>query len=231
MWGRVSDPSAERNSAALTSTHHAQIRRSLRTHRRHHQEAGENRDCRRLPQVEPAGGSLGRSSFSVRADRSRHGRRRRCKWEEGYCGKWSRSFPRKTEEELTAAYRKHGDLGAAAAEVLLEAGVRTGALAGPGRAKLGSEENHEDSISNDGLIAREVQAAFRKIAAARGSAAKAILLRELLSQVTPLEAKYIVKIITGDLRIGLKESLVEEAIAKAFGALGERRTASQHAAR
>jgi DNA ligase-1 len=35
--------------------------------------------------------------------------------------------------------------------------------------------------------------------------------------VTPLEAKYIVKIITGDLRIGLKESLVEEAIAKAYG--------------
>ena len=124
----------------------------------------------------------------------------------------------KNEEELTAAYRKHGDLGAAAAEVLLEARVGTGVPAGPGRAKLGREENHEDSISNDGLSARQVQAAFRKIAAARGSAAKAILLRELLSQVTPLEAKYIVKIITGDLRIGLKESLVEEAIAKAFGA-------------
>ncbi len=41
--------------------------------------------------------------------------------------------------------------------------------------------------------------------------------RELLAQVTPLEAKYIVKIMTGDLRIGLKESLVEEAIAKAWG--------------
>ncbi len=43
-------------------------------------------------------------------------------------------------------------------------------------------------------------------------------MRELLSQVTPLEAKYIIKIMTGDLRIGLKESLVEEAIAKAYGA-------------
>ena len=32
----------------------------------------------------------------------------------------------------------------------------------------------------------------------------------------PLEAKYIVKIMTGDLRIGLKENLVEEAIAKAY---------------
>jgi DNA ligase-1 len=39
----------------------------------------------------------------------------------------------------------------------------------------------------------------------------------LLARATPLEAKYIVKIMTGDLRIGLKESLVEEAIARAFG--------------
>ncbi len=39
-----------------------------------------------------------------------------------------------------------------------------------------------------------------------------------MSQASPLEAKYIVKIMTGDLRIGLKESLVEEAIAKAYGA-------------
>jgi len=123
----------------------------------------------------------------------------------------------KNDKELTAAYRKHGDLGAAAAD-LLEAHVVTGAPSRPGRAKLGSGENHEDSTLNDGLSAREVQATFRRIAAARGTAAKAILLRELLSQVTPLEAKYVIKIITGDLRIGLKESLVEEAIAKAFGA-------------
>jgi DNA ligase-1 len=39
----------------------------------------------------------------------------------------------------------------------------------------------------------------------------------LLSRATPLEAKYLIKIITGDLRIGLKESLVEEGIAQAYG--------------
>ena len=48
-------------------------------------------------------------------------------------------------------------------------------------------------------------------------AAKGAVLRDLLSRATPLEAKYIIKIMTGDLRIGLKESLVEEAIAKAYG--------------
>jgi DNA ligase-1 len=108
-----------------------------------------------------------------------------------------RELSGKSEAELTASYRKLGDLGAVAGEVF-SAPVTTAAL--------GSE-----------LSLLEVQAAFRQIAAARGPAAKAALVRELLSQVTPLEAKYIIKIMTGDLRIGLKESLVEEAIAKADG--------------
>ncbi|MBV8051549.1 MAG: ATP-dependent DNA ligase, partial [Acidobacteriaceae bacterium] len=68
------------------------------------------------------------------------------------------------------------------------------------------------------LSVLEVQNQFRKIAAARGPSAKEALVRDLLSHVSPLEAKYIIKIMTGDLRIGLKESLVEEAIAKADGA-------------
>jgi DNA ligase 1 len=100
----------------------------------------------------------------------------------------------KSEAELTAGYRKLGDLGAVAAEVL------------PAHAKPHGE-----------LSALDVQHAFRNIAAARGPAAKSALTRDLLSQVTPLEAKYIIKIMTGDLRIGLKESLVEEAIAQAYG--------------
>jgi DNA ligase 1 len=108
----------------------------------------------------------------------------------------------KTEAELTASYRKLGDLGAVAGEVLA-----TGALGHPGPAQLGNDLNLS-----------EVQSAFRNIASARGPAAKALLVRELLSRVTPLEAKYIIKIMTGDLRIGLKESLVEEAIAKAYDA-------------
>lgn len=96
------------------------------------------------------------------------------------------------EGELTATYRRHGDLGAVAGEVLPE---RAG----------------------QGLGVLDVEATFRQIAAARGPAAKAAIVRDLISRATPLEAKYIVKIITGDLRIGLKESLVEEAIARAYG--------------
>jgi DNA ligase-1 len=125
----------------------------------------------------------------------------------------------KTSQELTTAYRKHGDLGAAAAEVLSEVREGTDTPVRPGRARhaSGGEDNDPNVADESGSSLREVQAAFRKISAARGPAAKALLVRELLSQVTPLEAKYIIKIVTGDLRIGLKESLVEEAVAKAFG--------------
>jgi DNA ligase 1 len=98
-----------------------------------------------------------------------------------------------SEAELTAAYRRRGDLGAVAGDVL------------PNRPR------------DAALNVLQVESKFREIAAARGPAVKVALTRELLSQATPLEAKYIVKIMTGDLRIGLKESLVEEAIAQAFG--------------
>ncbi len=117
----------------------------------------------------------------------------------------------KSEIELTAEYRKLGDLGAVAEAVLsassTTAHVGTGAPARPGRAEPDSSA----------LSVPDVAAKFREIAAAHGSAAKAAQARELLSRATPLEAKYIVKIMTGDLRIGLKESLVAEAIAKAYG--------------
>ncbi len=108
----------------------------------------------------------------------------------------------KTEHELSEIYRRHGDAGSVAAEVL------------PDRPE-------------SGLALTEVQRVFYEIAAARGPAAKALLLRGLFERATPLEAKYIVKIISGDLRIGLKESLVEEAIARAFEApLGELKRAN-----
>ena len=98
----------------------------------------------------------------------------------------------KDESALNAAYRKLGDLGAVAGEVLPE--------------HTGSE-----------LSVVEIEVAFREIATARGPAAKTALVRDLLGRATPLEAKYIVKIMTGDLRIGLKESLVEDAISRACG--------------
>ena len=94
---------------------------------------------------------------------------------------------------LTAAYRRHGDLGTAAQDVL-----------------------ERTALPRSSLSLAEVAAAFDELARTSTTAHKLSLLQDLLRRATALEAKYIVKIIGGDLRIGLRESLVEEAIAKAF---------------
>jgi DNA ligase-1 len=89
------------------------------------------------------------------------------------------------------AYRRHGDLGEAAFDLLHEP-------SGPAT-----------------LTLAELDVSFARLALARGPAAKLGLLLELLTRATPLEAKYIVKLASGDMRTGVKQSLVEEAIAAA----------------
>lgn len=101
---------------------------------------------------------------------------------------------RKPDIAMTAAYRRYGDLGAAAEELL------------QGRAPGTST-----------VTLRDMAAIFDDLARTSRAEQKLRLITDLLRRATPLEAKYIVKIITGDLRIGLKESLVEEAIAAAYG--------------
>ena len=57
---------------------------------------------------------------------------------------------------------------------------------------------------------------FQSLHRARGPIVKAKLLRERFSVLSAREGEYVVKILTGDLRIGLREGLVEEAISRAF---------------
>ena len=52
----------------------------------------------------------------------------------------------------------------------------------------------------------------------RGPVAKTECLQNRLARLSAREGQYVVKILTGDLRIGLREGLVEEAIAQAFNA-------------
>jgi DNA ligase-1 len=93
---------------------------------------------------------------------------------------------------LTAAYRRHGDLGAAAFDLLT-----------PLPAKLPT------------LRLSDVAETFAAMASARTTAARAALVESLLRRATPIEAKYLLKLMLGDMRIGVKQSLVEEAIAAA----------------
>jgi DNA ligase-1 len=98
------------------------------------------------------------------------------------------------EQQLRSLSRLHADAGRTAYEALLE---RT--------------TPQPFSIIESGAFFDELQRA-------RGPLAKGELLQQRLALLSPLEGSYLVKILTGDLRIGLKEGLVEEAIAAAFAA-------------
>ena len=97
---------------------------------------------------------------------------------------------------LGEAYDRSSDLGIAVAEVLHAAGHAPSPEASP--------------------TLPEVAAAFSEIEAVSGAARKSAILRSILERAAPLTAKYIVKVLGGDLRIGLREGLVEAAIARAF---------------
>jgi ATP-dependent DNA ligase I len=59
---------------------------------------------------------------------------------------------------------------------------------------------------------------FEQLHNLRGPVAKKDALQNRLARLIAREGQYVVKILSGDLRIGLREGLVEEAIAKAFAA-------------
>lgn len=94
--------------------------------------------------------------------------------------------------ELSRVYLKHSDPGDWAREVL-----------------DGHTEPRPASLA-------DVAGAFAGIAEASGPAARQERLVELLRGLDPTEGRYVVKILANDLRIGLQEGLVEEAVAQAF---------------
>ncbi len=97
---------------------------------------------------------------------------------------------------LGEAYDRSSDLGRAVEDVLVLAG-------------------HDPDPAESPTLP-EVAAAYAAIEVASGPAAKGGILHDLLARSDPLTAKYIVKVLSGELRIGLREGLVEAAIAKAF---------------
>ncbi len=106
-----------------------------------------------------------------------------------------------TQVELTAAYRKHGDLGAAGFDLMT------------------ASQMHRARQLEPALTLAELADAFAAMAAARTTAVRSALVEGLLERATPLEAKYLLKLMIGDMRIGVKQSLVEEAIAVAASVL------------
>ena len=76
----------------------------------------------------------------------------------------------------------------------------------------------ELSLKPEALDLAGLSSFFQNLAAATGSLARIDLLAERLRTLHPAEGETLVKLLTGDLRIGLKEGLVEDAVAEAFAA-------------
>ena len=98
------------------------------------------------------------------------------------------------QPEMHAAYLRHGDLGGAAQDLLQGRKVEAT------------------------LTIPDLAAAFEAIGNAGKPAAKQHITQSLLEKATPLEAKYVIKIILRDMRTGIQVSLVEEAIGAAYSA-------------
>jgi DNA ligase-1 len=96
------------------------------------------------------------------------------------------------EDDLQRIFRKHSDLGDWAGEAL------------------------EGRTQNEDVSLAEVEEALETIRTARG-AAKTAPLERLLRRLHPEAARFAVKVISSEMRIGLSEGLVEAAIAEAFG--------------
>jgi DNA ligase-1 len=96
-----------------------------------------------------------------------------------------------SDEQLDRLFRKHSDLGDWAGEAL-----------------DGRTEGEDASLA-------EVAETLEAIRSAKG-AAKAAPLETLLRRVDARAARFVVKVIAGEMRIGLSEGLVEAAVAVAF---------------
>jgi DNA ligase-1 len=98
-------------------------------------------------------------------------------------------------EDLYPRYVRLGDPGEMAAEVIKEA----------------------KRVFNPTVTLAETESLVTRLSETRGIKNKTALLAAFLHRASPLEAKYLVKLLAGDLRIGLREGLVEDAIARVFG--------------
>ena len=100
------------------------------------------------------------------------------------------------------AMAKTGDIGSATKTVLKQ-----------------SKARKQTQLTQKPLTITEVRSTLEAIAQAQGSGSrtkKERLITILLSQAEPVEVKYLVKIFTGEMRTGLHEGLMEQAVARAF---------------
>ncbi|MEM2915666.1 MAG: DNA ligase, partial [Candidatus Bathyarchaeia archaeon] len=105
-------------------------------------------------------------------------------------------------KEFSAAFRKTGDIGSAT-QVVFEV----------------NRVHRQAALFEEPLTISEVRKILEAIAEATGQGAserKERLIESLFGRAKPLEAKYLVKILIGEMRTGFHEGLMELAVSEAF---------------
>jgi DNA ligase-1 len=123
---------------------------------------------------------------------------------------------------VAARVREAGDLGQAAEQLLAETGPGEAAPgeAAPGEAAPGAAAPGETGAGRPAsLDVSTVVRTLRQIAAAEGQGSqgrKLELLAGLLGQATPLEARYLLRLVTGNLRLGIGTPTILDALAQVY---------------
>ncbi|GAC1570551.1 MAG: ATP-dependent DNA ligase [Candidatus Dormibacteria bacterium] len=99
-----------------------------------------------------------------------------------------------SDEQLRRVWSRHADVGDTIQELLVAAG-HTG---------------------SGGIEILEVERALDALASTSSPRSRAAQLGDLLRRCAPAEARYVTKLLAGEMRIGLREGLVEEALGRAF---------------
>ncbi len=115
------------------------------------------------------------------------------------------------ESKVLEMWKKIGDLGKVAEEI--------------------SKQKKQTTLKFSGkLTTKKVLENLRKLPELEGKGTvslKLLLITELLSSASPIESKYLIRTLIGDLRIGIKSSTIREALASAFFSESEKKLASE----
>jgi DNA ligase-1 len=125
----------------------------------------------------------------------------------------------RSETEAEKLFVKYGDLG----EVIEEMKKKT--------AQQSLDAFFGQSEVTSSLTIREVWETVKKITTIKGSGAnsrKINAILELYSKCTPIEAKYLTRTVLGQLRFGVKDLTIIEALTRAFGEKKEDREFIEH---
>ncbi len=105
-----------------------------------------------------------------------------------------------SQQSVSRVYLRHGDLGEVAEDLL--------------------KDKKEQPLFSEPLTLADLDEAFGRLRSLKGqgsTSSRKGVVKSLLLRASPLEGKYVVKVLTGEMRTGLVSGLLEEAIASAFG--------------